>query len=174
MSYVVVKEPKPARDTARGRTRPAAARRFEIRESRQTPAGPRARTLATFRVLTDDVLARAAARAERPFDATAVAERAEALGAPRATGTGARAARDLLVSLRAGHRPGPALTALLRAELRGPSVAAPDSVEPVLEWAGASDDERGRALRDLLRLADRIPTRRRPAGLHFPGIAGPP
>jgi hypothetical protein len=46
--------------------------RFEIRESLHTPRGPRARSLAGFETLTDGVLARAAARATRPFDAGAV------------------------------------------------------------------------------------------------------
>jgi hypothetical protein len=46
--------------------------RFEIRESVHTPKGPRARSLANFSVLSDDVLARARERASRPFDADAV------------------------------------------------------------------------------------------------------
>jgi hypothetical protein len=46
--------------------------RFEIRESLHTAKGPRSRTLAGFSVLTDDVLASAARRAQRPFDSNAV------------------------------------------------------------------------------------------------------
>jgi hypothetical protein len=46
--------------------------RFEIRESVHTPKGPRARSLANFSELSDDVLARASQRASRPFDADAV------------------------------------------------------------------------------------------------------
>jgi hypothetical protein len=46
--------------------------RFEIRESLHTPSGPRARTLAGFGVLSEEVLARAGARARRPFDPAAV------------------------------------------------------------------------------------------------------
>jgi hypothetical protein len=46
--------------------------RFEIRESLHTSKGPRARTLAGFRVLTDDIVAAASRRAQRPFDAEAV------------------------------------------------------------------------------------------------------
>jgi hypothetical protein len=46
--------------------------RFEVRESLHTPQGPRARSLAGFEVLTDEVLAAAAQRATRPFDAEAV------------------------------------------------------------------------------------------------------
>jgi hypothetical protein len=46
--------------------------RFEIRESVHTSKGPRARSLANFSRLTDDVLERARRRATRPFDPTAV------------------------------------------------------------------------------------------------------
>lgn len=46
--------------------------RFEIRESVHSPKGPRARSLANFATLTDDVLERARRRATRPFDAEAV------------------------------------------------------------------------------------------------------
>jgi hypothetical protein len=46
--------------------------RFEIRESFHTPRGPRARSLVGFDVLTGEVLARAAQRAQRPFDPAAV------------------------------------------------------------------------------------------------------
>jgi hypothetical protein len=46
-----------------------SAGRFEIRESVHTTKGPRARSLANFGILTDQVLAVAAGRAERPFDA---------------------------------------------------------------------------------------------------------
>src|SRR6516162_7999350 len=46
--------------------------RFEIRESVHTPRGPRARSLANFSRLTDEVLAIARRRASRPFDAEAV------------------------------------------------------------------------------------------------------
>jgi hypothetical protein len=46
--------------------------RFEIRESIHTPKGPRARSLASFTRLTDEVLATAGRRATRPFDDEAV------------------------------------------------------------------------------------------------------
>jgi hypothetical protein len=46
--------------------------RFEIRESVHTPKGPRARSLANFERLTDEVLETARRRASRPFDAEAV------------------------------------------------------------------------------------------------------
>jgi hypothetical protein len=46
--------------------------RFEIRESVHTDKGPRARSLASFSELTDEVVAKAHRRATRPFDAEAV------------------------------------------------------------------------------------------------------
>jgi hypothetical protein len=63
--------------------------RFEIRESLHTPAGPRARSLASFDVLTDAVLAKAARRAQRPFDVGAVFASARRAGAPATVGAGA-------------------------------------------------------------------------------------
>jgi hypothetical protein len=69
--------------------------RFEIRESLHTAAGPRARSLAGFAVLTDDVLARAAQRAQRPFDEETVVASGRRAGAPVAATAGARGgARD--------------------------------------------------------------------------------
>jgi hypothetical protein len=63
--------------------------RFEIRESVHTPKGPRARSLANFAVLTDDVLERARQRANRPFDAAAVRVAAERAARPREAATAA-------------------------------------------------------------------------------------
>jgi hypothetical protein len=56
--------------------------RFEIRESVHTPLGPRARSLANFALLTEDVLAAAKARADRPFDPIAVLAAADRAGVP--------------------------------------------------------------------------------------------
>jgi hypothetical protein len=58
--------------------------RFEIRESIHTPAGPRARSLAGFGVLTDEVLAKAERRAQRPFDLEAVLASGRRAGASTA------------------------------------------------------------------------------------------
>jgi hypothetical protein len=68
-------------------TRPKG--RFEIRESLHTPHGPRARSLAGFEVLTDAVLATAAQRATRPFDAAAVIASGRRAGAPATAALGA-------------------------------------------------------------------------------------
>jgi hypothetical protein len=56
--------------------------RFEVRESLHTPDGPRARSLAGFEVLSDEVLAKAARRAQRPFDVAAVLASGRRAGAP--------------------------------------------------------------------------------------------
>lgn len=68
--------------------------RFEIRESSHTPKGPRARSLAGFNVLTDEVLAKAAGRATRPFDADAVIASGRRAGARVTAAGGGRGTRD--------------------------------------------------------------------------------
>jgi hypothetical protein len=61
--------------------------RFEIRESVHTPQGPRARSLANFKDLDEEVLDRARRRATRPFDTNAVrAAAARALATRSAPG----------------------------------------------------------------------------------------
>lgn len=62
--------------------------RFEIRESLHTPKGPRARSLAGFETLTDEVLEAAAGRATRSFDGNAVMASARRAGAPVTAATG--------------------------------------------------------------------------------------
>jgi hypothetical protein len=145
--------------------------RFEIRESVSTPAGPRARTLAGFRVLSDDVLAEAEARATRPFDRTTVRARAHALHVPQATHAAAATARSLLAQLRSGETLPPALVSELRRVLPARTGAIPDSLDDALEWAGVDDDARGRAARDLLRLSSRFPQRASAGETEFPRIA---
>jgi hypothetical protein len=68
--------------------------RFEIRESIHTPAGPRARSLAGFTVLTDEVLAKAARRAQRPFDPVTVLASGRRAGAPRTSGVAGRGSEN--------------------------------------------------------------------------------
>jgi hypothetical protein len=135
--------------------------RFEIRESLHTPAGPRARTLAGFRVLSDDALANAASRATRPFDAAAVVSSARRAGA-RVTATqaqtgaaegrpAARRAEESSRFLQASRR----MASALRYEAK-PSRSAADA---------------GAELIDLLRFADLVSSsqpRRRRERLKFP------
>jgi len=151
--------------------------RFEIRESVTTPAGPRARTLASFRILTEGVIAEAASRAGRPFDAEKIRARAAALGAPRRSHDAAASARALVAQLRDGEGLPPALVDELRRVLprrRTDTPEIPDSLESAVEWIGADDASRGRALRDLLDVASRIPARPRPAASSFPRLSSRP
>jgi hypothetical protein len=146
--------------------------RWEIRESVHTASGPRARTLASFRVLTDDVLDRAAGAATRPFQRERVWTAAWRAGTPLGASTADDAARTLLAEAAAGRLPAPALRRLVVNRLCGagplPELASGDSGA---EWAGASLEERGRALWDLLELTDHVPVRRRGA-LRFPRLTG--
>jgi len=73
--------------------------RFEVRESLHTANGPRSRTLVGFDVLSDDVMAAAARRAQRPFDAEAVIRSGRRAGARiRIATSGASRARDRFVT----------------------------------------------------------------------------
>ncbi len=139
--------------------------RIEIRETVSTPKGPRSRTLAGFRgVLTPDVLARAGGRATQPFDAEAVAARAHELGVPVSGQGASSAATQLLGLLRRGAALDPVLAGALREALADVSAREPPAqLAEVIEWVGASDRERGEALRGLLRVSDRI-VASRPAG----------
>ncbi len=150
-------------------------RRFEIRESVATPAGPRARTLATFRTLSSDVLARAEARARRPFDAAKIRARAVELGAGHRTNAAAVTAQRLLGQLREGEMLPPALVQELRRVLPPVAADVPDTLDGAIEWVGVDDATRGRTLRRLLDFASMLPQRTRPPASSFPRIStGPP
>lgn len=148
--------------------------RIEIRESRSTPRGPRSRVLASFRrVLTRDVVDRAAARATRPFDSDALVRRARTLGIPVRERSREPEARALLSRLRRGDPLDPVLAASLRRALeRLPDAPIPESLAEVSEWLGASAAQRGAALRELLDLYGRVagsrPPRRRRERARFP------
>jgi hypothetical protein len=130
--------------------------RFEIREAVHTPDGPRSRTLANFAVLTDDFLARAAARASRHFDRRSVLASARRLGAP--------------VDVRRSRRPPPRPDA--GAPVRSAATAAPSGPPDPRYRHFATRSRRmaralgttpmakradpGRALMDLLGFADEI------------------
>lgn len=151
--------------------------RVEIRESVATPRGPRSRTLASFAgPLTPAVLARAAARATRPFDAGALVRRARADGIAVAQRSREPEARALLARLRRGDPVDPVMAGLLRRALEGVEAAEPpEALAEVAEWVGAGAAERGAALRDLLDTygtiaASRPPRRARPRE-RFPRFA---
>jgi hypothetical protein len=152
---------------------------FEIRESRGTPAGPRSRTLASFRELTDETIEKARARAAKPPSAEELREAALRAGAPIAPPAVDRAARELLGRLAKGQRPDPMLRRLLLDALANedrsdrPSdsgATVSDSARSASEWVGATPAERGAALEDLLLLADALPLRRRADTIGFPGL----
>ncbi len=145
--------------------------RFEIRESVSTPQGPRAHTLASFRELTDAVLDHAERRALRPFDRQRVEAKALAVGASRDTRTTARLAHLLLEDLHLGRSLPPLLAAALAHRLADTDTPMPDSLPPLADWIGCTPRERGDALRDLLRLTDRLPAARRRRGKAFPRLA---
>jgi len=148
--------------------------RVEIRESRSTPRGPRSRQLASFvGALTPAVLARAAARASRPFDPDALIRRARTMGIPVAARAPEREARALLGRLRRGDPIDPVMAGLLLGALDGVVTAeVPEPLAEVSEWIGATPTERGAALRDLLdtygRIAESRPLRRTRPRTDFP------
>jgi hypothetical protein len=125
--------------------------RFEIRESLHTPDGPRAQSLAGFDVLSDAVLAKAARRAQRPFDVGAVLASGHRAGAPTTVGAGEEAdTRERFVN--ASRRMAQALQ-------------RPPALRPV---------DPGAALIDLLGFADAV-TRNQPprprVPLEFPVLS---
>jgi hypothetical protein len=152
---------------------------WEIRESKSTPAGPRARTLATFRALTPEVIEHAQARSTATLDPGRLRKAAVRAGAPVATGAPDRAAGELLAEIGAGHRPRPALARLLIDALRDESAGASageasDSARAASAWVGATVQRRGETLRDLLLLTDRLPPSRAPVVRRFPRLRSRP
>ena len=154
-------------------TRPAGA--WELRESRSTPSGPRARTLATFRTLTPETIEHARARATLPLLEADVRRAAHRVGAPVSQPTPDRAAAELLAELSAGRSPRQPLARLLRDVLEGlPDSAAAatisDSARAAAAWVNASPERRGESLRDLLLLTDRLPPSRAVRSKRFPRL----
>lgn len=161
MSYVVA-------------TRPG---RYEVRESRQTPDGPRSRTLASFRELDDEAIARVQARAAKPPTAAELREAALRVGAPLAAPPVERAARETLRQLARGERLSPQVRRLLLRILESEEEQAPggapassDTARAAAEWIDVSPDERAQALRDLLELADALPVGPRSHDIGFPRL----
>jgi hypothetical protein len=149
--------------------------KWEIRESRVTPAGPRARTLATFRVLTAEALEHARIRSSRPLDVQALRDLAARAGAPVAARSPNQAAGELLAELARGDRPRPALRRLILDAIE-PDGARPasDSARAAGRWVTASAERRGETLRDLLLLSDRLPRGREQSRRRFPSIHSTP
>jgi hypothetical protein len=143
--------------------------RFEIRETAITPAGRRARTLATFKVLTIDVARHAASRASTPITPEHVVLVARSAGAPVAgTRADARAA-ELLRLLDGGVPLSERLRRLLLDRL-GAEPSLPDAAKAAGPWAAASPAERGQVLRDLLSTVDALPPPRVVRNKRFPRL----
>jgi hypothetical protein len=139
---------------------PRHSETWEIRESRATSAGPRSRTLASFRTLTPEVVERARARSSKTLDPADLRNAAARAGAPIAVDAPDRAAVDLLSELTSGHAPRPVLRRLLLDALRSDPGEPSSNARAAATWITATPRERGEALRDLLLLTDRLPTRR--------------
>jgi hypothetical protein len=132
---------------------------FEIRESRSTPRGPRSRTLATFRELSDEVVEKARAKAAKPPSAEELRNAARRAGAMVAQAPIDRATRELIAELGKGERLDPGLRSMLvdlLAEGEKPRSAG-DAVHSVAQWMSSTPKERGATLVDLLLLADALP-----------------
>lgn len=149
---------------------PHRAGRWEIRESRATSEGPRSHTLASFGVLTSEVIEQARMRSSKPVDREELRRAAARVGAPIAPEAPDRASGELLVELAAGRRPRPVLQRLLLDLLQNRHGNSSDSALAASAWIGATPRQRGDALRDLLLLADRLPARKRATRLRFPRI----
>jgi hypothetical protein len=150
---------------------PRSTGTWEIRESHATAAGPRSRTLATFRVLTQQVIEHAQERSSKPLDASELRKAARRVGAPVAAPAPDRAAGELLAELAAGRRPRPVLARLLTSTLQADDGALAGNAEAAAAWIAASPKQRGAALRDLLLLVDQLPRARARARERFPRIA---
>lgn len=133
-------------------------RRYEIRECRSTERGPRQYVLASFTgVLTPEILDAAEAVAQRPFDRDALVARARRLGVGVSPRRRFSEARALLAAVQRGAPVDPRLVTLLREALEPlPAEPVPEHLVEAAEWLGQPEADRGRALRGLLRTADRI------------------
>ncbi len=154
---------------------------FEIRESQSTPKGPRSRTLVTFKELSDEVIEKARAKATEPPSAEELRRAAMRASAPIARPSIDRAGRKLIAELGKGRQLDPTLRHVLvdmlcRADEQGAHPApAGDAARAVAEWMDATPKERGKALVDLLLLADALPSgARRGKQLRFPRLQSTP
>jgi hypothetical protein len=152
--------------------------RFEVRESRSTPDGPRSRTLASFTELTDAVIEKARTRAAKPPTAEKLREAAARAGAPVGGSPIDDSARETLRRIANGERLDPMLQRLLadaldpsekeRGQAAEPKPGISDSARAATQWIGVSLTQRAEALRELLELTDALPVRVPPADIGFP------
>jgi hypothetical protein len=153
--------------------------RFEARESANTANGPRSRTLASFRELTDEVVEKVQARAVKPPTTGALTRSALKAGAPVRGPELDHAARETLRLMANGERPDPMLRRLLldalsdedRSDRPADSKArVSDAARAATQWVGVGVEERANVLRELLELADALPVRLRPHEIGFPRL----
>jgi hypothetical protein len=140
--------------------------RWELRESTLTASGPRSRTLATFRELDDETIRHATARSP-DIDPQTFRVLCRRAGAPVAPPRPDSAAAQLLAALARDERPRHGIRRILAGELGATNAPATDSERAAARWLTATPAERGQTLRDLLLLADRLPTRK-PKQLAYP------
>ncbi len=156
---------------------PTKPGRFEIRESVSTSKGPRSRTLASFAKLDKEAIDKAQAKASRPLDVEGLRRAARRVSAPVAAPPAEQAARELIAELGKGRRLDPTLRRILldllhsgRQDGAVPSLWH-EAAHEVAEWMAATPAEKGRALVDLLLLADALPSGgRRGKPLRFPRL----
>ncbi|HEU4944059.1 MAG TPA: hypothetical protein VFT10_02750 [Solirubrobacterales bacterium] len=133
----------------------------------------------SFRELTDELIEKARAKAEKPIGAEELRRTARRVGAPVTGRPIDRAARELIAELGKGRPLDPTLrhllTNLLQRGREGESEAdrpVSDSGLSVAAWVGATPEQRGDALVDLLLLADAVPSKKRgKKPLRFPPLA---
>lgn len=147
---------------------------WEIRESHSTPDGPRSRTLATFRLLTPEVIEQARERSSKPLNEAELYGTARRVGAPIAQRRSDRAAGELLAELAMGQGPRRALKRILLDALREGEHESTDSARAAAAWVMVSSERRGETLRDLLLLVDSLPRTSRRKRARFPRIESAP
>lgn len=144
---------------------------WEVRESRRTPAGPRSRTLATFREFGPEMADQVAERSSTPVDSDDIRSKVVRAGAPVAYPEVEGAAKALLRQMSLGQKPRRALAQLIADSLPGvDGSTVSHEADRMKFWAGASKNERGEALKDLLGLGDALPPVKRRHAAAFPRI----
>ncbi|MGI8631944.1 MAG: hypothetical protein ACR2NA_05270 [Solirubrobacterales bacterium] len=142
---------------------------WELRISQTTSSGPRSRTLVSFRELSPELAAKAASRSHGAITTAQAMDAARRAGAPVAVSETTSAAARLASALARGERISAPLARVLRAGLQDAG-AATSAERAAAQWVGTSLDQRGRALVELLDLADATGRVRTPGALAFPPL----
>ena len=142
---------------------------WEVRETRSTPAGPRPKTLATFRALTRETAASAAQQASTPTSPETILASARRAGA-FVPGSAADAAAAELLRLCDQGVPLSERVRRAMAAWLGPAEPLPPAAQAAAPWSGVTPEERGAVLVDLLSLADALPPPRLVRDERFPRL----